>query len=75
MLAGDCNEKEMNKEFSNVYDDQVRAAAYAGLEYPGTYGLGFRDLPLKSTSTSGPRFPPGTFRKTAPREVAIRSGS
>jgi len=45
MLAGDCNEKEMNKEFSNVYDDQVRAAAYAGLEYPGTYGLAFRDLP------------------------------
>lgn len=32
-------------EFSNVYDDQVRAAAYAGLEFPGTYALAFRDLP------------------------------
>ena len=31
--------------FSNVYDDPVRAAAYAALDYPGTYYLAFRDLP------------------------------
>jgi SAM-dependent methyltransferase len=31
--------------FSNVYDDAVRAAAYAKLEFPGTYYLAFRDLP------------------------------
>lgn len=31
--------------FSNVYDDCVRAEAYARLEYPGTYYLAFRDLP------------------------------
>jgi len=31
--------------FANAYDDKARAAAYAGLEYPGTYGLAFRDLP------------------------------
>jgi SAM-dependent methyltransferase len=31
--------------FSNVYDDAERARAYADLEFPGTYYLGFRDLP------------------------------
>lgn len=31
--------------FSNVYDDQERASAYATLEFPGTYALAFRDLP------------------------------
>ncbi len=31
--------------FSNVYDDPRRAAAYATLEFPGTYLLAFRDLP------------------------------
>jgi SAM-dependent methyltransferase len=31
--------------FLNVYDDPTRAAAYGALEYPGTYYLGFRDLP------------------------------
>lgn len=31
--------------FSNVYDDAARAAAYATLEFPGTYHLAFRDLP------------------------------
>ena len=30
---------------SNVYDDSERAAAYATLEFPGTYYLAFRDLP------------------------------
>ncbi|MBV8172415.1 MAG: class I SAM-dependent methyltransferase [Candidatus Eremiobacteraeota bacterium] len=32
-------------DFTNVYDDAVRAAAYAKLEFPGTYYLAFRDLP------------------------------
>jgi SAM-dependent methyltransferase len=31
--------------FSNAYDDPQRAASYAQLEFPGTYYLGFRDLP------------------------------
>ena len=30
---------------ANVYDDRVRAAAYARLEFPGTYYLAYRDLP------------------------------
>lgn len=29
----------------NVYDDAERAEAYAGLEFPGTYYLAYRDLP------------------------------
>lgn len=32
-------------EFSNVYEDARRAAAYATLEFPGTYYLAYRDLP------------------------------
>ncbi|MFH1501634.1 MAG: class I SAM-dependent methyltransferase [Candidatus Eisenbacteria bacterium] len=35
----------MRDEFSNVYDDERRADAYAKLEFPGTYYLAFRDLP------------------------------
>ena len=35
----------MSDEFSNVYDDDVRADAYAKLEFPGTYYLAYRDLP------------------------------
>jgi ubiquinone/menaquinone biosynthesis C-methylase UbiE len=35
----------MNEEFTNVYDDKMRADAYAKLEFPGTYYLAFRDLP------------------------------
>jgi len=35
----------MADEFANVYEDSARAEAYAGLEYPGTYFLAFRDLP------------------------------
>jgi ubiquinone/menaquinone biosynthesis C-methylase UbiE len=31
--------------FENVYADAQRAAAYAQLEFPGTYYLAFRDLP------------------------------
>jgi len=32
--------------FSNVYDDAGRAEAYATLEFPGTYYLAYRDLPV-----------------------------
>lgn len=35
----------MPAAFSNVYEDQTRARAYATLEFPATYYLGFRDLP------------------------------
>lgn len=35
----------MNTEFSNVYNDKMRADAYAKLEFPGTYYLAYRDLP------------------------------
>jgi SAM-dependent methyltransferase len=31
--------------FTNVYDDNVRARAYATLDFPGTYHLAYRDLP------------------------------
>jgi SAM-dependent methyltransferase len=31
--------------FSNVYEDPLRASAYATLELPGTYYLAYRDLP------------------------------
>jgi SAM-dependent methyltransferase len=30
--------------FSNIYDDEMRANAYAKLEFPGTYYLAYRDL-------------------------------
>lgn len=36
----------MTESFSNVYEDADRARAYAELEYPGTYYLAFRDLPM-----------------------------
>ncbi len=36
---------KMESDFSNVYDDKVRAEAYDRLEFPGTYYLAFRDLP------------------------------
>lgn len=35
----------MRAGFFNVYADRARAAAYAQLEFPGTYYLAFRDLP------------------------------
>ena len=35
----------MGAEFSNVYDDELRAKAYAALEFPATYYLAYRDLP------------------------------
>jgi len=31
--------------FPNVYDDDERAGSYAGLEFPGTYWLAYRDIP------------------------------
>lgn len=31
--------------FTNVYEDERRAEAYARLEFPGTYYLAYRDLP------------------------------
>ncbi len=34
-----------DREFSNVYDDELRARAYAALEFPATYYLAYRDLP------------------------------
>lgn len=36
----------MSEPFSNVYADRERAAAYAQLEFPNTYFLAFRDLPI-----------------------------
>jgi SAM-dependent methyltransferase len=35
----------MTDAFSNVYADEERARAYAGLAFPGTYSLAFRDIP------------------------------
>jgi SAM-dependent methyltransferase len=35
----------VTREFFNVYGEDERAAAYADLEFPGTYFLAFRDLP------------------------------
>jgi SAM-dependent methyltransferase len=35
----------MIADFSNVYDDERRARAYAELDFPGTYYLAYRDLP------------------------------
>lgn len=32
-------------DFSNVYEDAIRAEAYSKLEFPGTYYLAYRDLP------------------------------
>jgi SAM-dependent methyltransferase len=37
--------KEKDMEEFNCYADARRAAAYAGLEFPGTYYLAYRDLP------------------------------
>jgi SAM-dependent methyltransferase len=35
----------MTMDFRNSYEDDAYAAAYAKLEFPGTYYLAFRDLP------------------------------
>jgi SAM-dependent methyltransferase len=40
--------------FSNVYEDDERAQAYAALDFPGTYSLAFRDIPaLVATHVHG----------------------
>jgi SAM-dependent methyltransferase len=36
----------MDVAFSNVYEDARRAESYAKLEFPGTYYLAYRDLPV-----------------------------
>jgi len=58
----------MDSDFRNVYDDETRAAAYAGLEYPATYALAFRDVPaLLARHVEGRRaldFGCGTGRST-----------
>ncbi len=55
-------------EFSNSYEDQKRADAYAKLEFPGTYYLAFRDIPeIVARHTTGKRaldFGCGTGRST-----------
>src|SRR6201997_1064104 len=58
----------MTEIFSNAYDDADRARAYADLEFPGTYYLAFRDLPMRLRKcVSGTRaldFGCGTGRST-----------
>lgn len=58
----------MAGEFNNVYDDALRADAYARLEFPGTYYLAYRDLPgMISEHVAGKRaldFGCGTGRST-----------
>src|SRR5438552_9154104 len=40
-----AHRRKLSLSFLNVYNDARRADAYATLEFPGTYWLGFRDLP------------------------------
>jgi SAM-dependent methyltransferase len=58
----------MNAKFFNVYDDEVRANAYAKLEFPGTYYLAYRDLaPIINEHVRGRKtldFGCGTGRST-----------
>lgn len=58
----------MAENFQNVYEDAHRADAYAGLEFPGTYYLAYRDLPsILSEHVRGRRaidFGCGTGRST-----------
>lgn len=55
-------------KFTNMYADDAYAAAYAKLEFPGTYFLAFRDLPeILSRHVAGSRaldFGCGTGRST-----------
>lgn len=49
-------EPPVGEPFTNVYGDDTRALAYAGLEFPGTYYLAFRDIPgLLCAHTAGGR--------------------
>lgn len=45
----------MTQFSGNVYEDAQRAAAYATLEFPGTYFLAFRDLPERIGPGAGKR--------------------
>ena len=58
----------MSEPYSNVYADRERAAAYAQLEFPNTYFLAFRDLPILIRKHVGGRaaldFGCGTGRST-----------
>ena len=58
----------MSDHMANVYEDRARAAAYAQLEFPGTYFLAYRDLPkIIRTHVRGGRaidFGCGTGRST-----------
>lgn len=60
--------QECDVDFRNCYEDSAYAAAYAKLEFPGTYSLAFRDLPeLLSRHVRGRRaldFGCGTGRST-----------
>lgn len=48
--------QRVTTEFRNAYADAQRAAAYARLEYPGTYQLAFQDLPgILARHTKGTR--------------------
>lgn len=55
-------------EFQNIYEDQTRARAYSELEFPGTYYLAFRDIPLLlatyCSGTTALDFGCGTGRST-----------
>ncbi len=58
----------MTEPFSNVYEDRARSAAYASLEFPGTYSLAYRDLPAiirrHARGTTAVDFGCGTGRST-----------
>jgi SAM-dependent methyltransferase len=58
----------VDRGLRNVYDDDRRAKAYAGLGFPGTYYLAFRDLPAvvgrHVTGTRALDFGCGTGRST-----------
>lgn len=59
---------EIPLAFANAYADEARADAYAGLEFPGTYYLAFRDIPAilaaHVTGTAALDFGCGTGRST-----------
>jgi hypothetical protein len=51
--------------FANTYADPSRAAAYAGLAFPGTYHLAFRDLPAFSFDNIQADLKAGLLRELA----------
>lgn len=46
MLAAYQRQRVMSLGFHNVYEDEKRADSYAKLEFPNTYYLAYRDLPV-----------------------------